>query len=200
MCCEYTKCVNACVHQHTRAQRVLPFCCKKAKKIIKTSHVNTYTQNKSLCAAAATHLDSWDSAFPLYWAAWIRALVCSFPCLLMLTLGFRAARAHKHIRTCPTVTHQYLWGFLLAVVPAWAWLLGSVCLVLNWLHKLHQRRGFTLNGIFGLFIGWTLQAESYLMRHVSKRQRGLRLILGAPECVRVCFFNQRTYVFAWVHG
>lgn len=101
---------------------------------------------------------------------------------------------------CPTVTHQYLWSFLLAVVPAWTWLLGSVCLVLNWLHKLHQRRGFTLNGIFGLFIGWTLQAESYLMRHVSIRQRGLRLIPGVPECVRVCFFNKRTYVFAWVHG
>lgn len=170
---------------------------KKIYKNITCEHI--HTEQKLMCCSC-NPLRFLRSAFPLYWAAWIRALVCSFPCLLMLTLGFHAARAHKHIRTCPTVTHQYLWSFLLAVVPAWTWLLGSVCLVLNWLHKLHQQRGFTLNGIFGLFIGWTLQAESYLMRHVSIRQRGLRLIPGVPECVRVCFFNKRTYVFAWVHG
>lgn len=70
------------------------------------------------------------------------------------------------------VAHQYLWGFLLAVVPVWAWLLGSICLVLIWLHKLHQQRGFTLNRIFGLFIGWTLHAESYLMSHVLEDRKG----------------------------
>lgn len=91
------------------------------------------------------------------------------------------ANAHIGVRCCLrtqtrthglTVTHRYLRGFFLAVVPMWAWLLASVCLVLIWLHKLHQRRGFTLNRIFGLFIGWTLHAQSYLMSHVLEDRKG----------------------------
>jgi len=129
----------------------------------------THTEQR-LRAAAATYSDCWRSPFPLHWAACIRALVCLSPCLLMLTLGFFVAcaqdNAHRHRNK--TV---YLWVFLLAVV-LWAWQLGNVCLVLIWLHKIHQKRGFKLNRIFWLFIGWTSHTESYLMRHIWKVRRG----------------------------
>lgn len=141
---------NVCTHRHIWTQRAHLCCWERAKRQKNITCEDVHTEQSS-CAAAAPHSDARDSAFPLYWAACIRAPVCSFSCLLALASGFLAVCAHKHICTCPTVTHQYLRGFLLAVVPARAWLFASVCLVLNWLRELHRRRGFTLNGIFGGF-------------------------------------------------
>ena len=146
-------------------------CCRRG---IDTKN-NTHTHKKHmrteqrLCVAAASHSDHWHTAFPLLRAGTYQSLGLFTPCLLMLTLGFFAACAHTHSLTA---THQYLWGSFLAVVPVRAWLLGSVCLVLIWLHKLHHRRGFTLNRIFELFIGRTLKAESYLMSRVLEDRKG----------------------------
>lgn len=57
-------------------------------------HTHTYTQMKTRnkgCVLQLQPAQIPDTVFPLHRAARIRALVCSSPCLLMLTLGFFAA-------------------------------------------------------------------------------------------------------------
>lgn len=148
---------------------ILSLICKQAKRQKKThthSHKNTCTH------AAATHSDPGHSVFPIIPTSTYQSFSLFIPLHANAHIGVLCCLYTQTYTHALTVTHQYLWGFLLAMVPVWAWLLGSVCLVLIWLHKLHQQRGFTLNRIFGLFIGWTLHVESYLMSHVLDDRKG----------------------------
>ena len=131
-----------------------------------------------------------DTVSPLHRAARIAAFVCPRSDRGELFCLHTATHAHTHT---PTVTCQYQLGFLLAVVPARAWLLGSVCLVLIWLHELHRRRGFTLNRIFGAFYWLDLTRRIPSDEPRLRRQEGLRLSRGcATGCVRALFLNERT--------
>ncbi len=156
-----------------------------------------------LCVAAATRSDPWHS-LPITLSSTYQSFSLFIPLPANAHIGVLCCLCTQTCTHALTVTCQYLWGFLLAVVPERAWLLGSVCLVLIWLHKLHQRRGFTLNRIFGLFIGWTLHAESYLMSHVLEDRKGSDLSwawlnvyvrsfwMSVPMCLHECMWGHKS--------
>lgn len=168
--------------------KVWPAWLQAGNEIKTLMYEHTHTQQR-LCVAAATRSDPRHS-LPITPSSTYQSFSLFIPLPANAHIGvlcrLRAPNMHTHIHT---VTRQYLWGFLLAVVPVWAWLLGSVCLVLIWLHKLHQRRGFTLNRIFGLFYWLDLTRRILSDGPRLKRQEGLRLILGVTQCAYVCSFR-----------
>lgn len=131
------------------------------------SHTNTGRESDNnarreqrLCFAAAAHSDPWHTVFPLHWAARIRGCSPFIPLPADAHTGaFRRLWTHTYTNS-QWHTHIYC-------ASCWQWSrcahdgLGSVCcLVLIWLHKFHQHRGFTLNRIFWGFLLLRLHTQN----------------------------------------
>lgn len=78
------------------------------------SHMNTCASEQRLCVAAATRSDPWHS-LPITLSSTYQSSSLFIPCLLMLTLGFFAACAHKHART-----HSQ-WHANICGASCWQW-------------------------------------------------------------------------------
>lgn len=111
MCTFYAFCMSSQGHLCTNTDmdtKVFCFvvCCPICVMFVVVSI--TCTPNKP-CVLQLQSTRITNTVFLLHEAARIRAVVCSSPCLLMLTLGFSAVCAHAHT---PTPTHTILYLYL----------------------------------------------------------------------------------------